>query len=416
MLDYLAKHSYAHAATLTQTAQKALERLETLLTSNLDADTVLDWDRQKSSAKFSEQLQDIPKPQEPALVPIPERPKLTDAKYRARGFLDRIRAFPQRYPTRAELKRLFDKDCEVWHQTRDRLLRENSDTEDQHGREIDQWKARLLEAQEALEQRERAFYETQRRDNARIDKLKPAYNSKDPDAIAEYCRLVLIQSDYADSFPRQCECQYVPENGIVVVNYELPSMECLPTLKEVRFVKAANAFKSYDLSETARNHLYDETLYKVTLRSIHRLYRADALDCLNAVVFNGWVRAIDKGTGRYVTSCILSVQTNKNEFIAVDLAHVDAKECFRRIKGVGSSSLHGMSAIQPIMSISRSDRRFVSSYGVVGSLDDSTNIAAIPWEDFEHLIREPGSRPGTGRPPPDGIDVDYPPFIFLDPF
>jgi restriction system protein len=112
------------------------------------------------------------------------------------------------------------------------------------------------------------------------------------------------------------------------------------------------------------------------------------LDCLDAVVFNGWVRAIDRGTGRYVTSCILSIQTNKNEFMAIDLAHVDAKECFRRLKGVGSSSLHGMSAVQPIMSINRNDRRFVSSYGVAGSLDDSTNIAAMPWEDFEHLIRE----------------------------
>jgi restriction system protein len=34
------------------------------------------------------------------------------------------------------------------------------------------------------------------------------------------------------------------------------------------------------------------------------------------------------------------------------------------------------------------DPRFIASHEVAGHLDDSVNLAAIGWEDFEHLVRE----------------------------
>jgi restriction system protein len=58
------------------------------------------------------------------------------------------------------------------------------------------------------------------------------------------------------------------------------------------------------------------------------------------------------------------------------------------LKGVGSSKLHSLTPIAPILNISREDRRFISSYGVAGELDETCNLAAMDWEDFEHLIRE----------------------------
>jgi restriction system protein len=40
------------------------------------------------------------------------------------------------------------------------------------------------------------------------------------------------------------------------------------------------------------------------------------------------------------------------------------------------------------MQLSKTDKRFVESYSVVGGIDNATNLAAMDWEDFEHLIRE----------------------------
>jgi len=61
---------------------------------------------------------------------------------------------------------------------------------------------------------------------------------------------------------------------------------------------------------------------------------------------------------------------------------------FKNLKGLGSSKLVGITPIQPIIQVNRNDKRFVSSYDVAQSLDEGYNLAAMGWEDFEHLIRE----------------------------
>lgn len=42
----------------------------------------------------------------------------------------------------------------------------------------------------------------------------------------------------------------------------------------------------------------------------------------------------------------------------------------------------------PILQLNKEDPRFIASEDVAASLEESTNIAAIGWEEFEHLIRE----------------------------
>jgi restriction system protein len=78
----------------------------------------------------------------------------------------------------------------------------------------------------------------------------------------------------------------------------------------------------------------------------------------------------------------------KAEFMGIDLSKVDPKTCFKNLKGVASSKLSSLAPVQPILQISRVDRRFVDGYAVANQIDDTTNLAAMDWEDFEHLIRE----------------------------
>jgi len=44
--------------------------------------------------------------------------------------------------------------------------------------------------------------------------------------------------------------------------------------------------------------------------------------------------------------------------------------------------------IAPLQKIDKDDKRFVESYDVAYSLNEGTNLAAMDWKDFEHLIRE----------------------------
>ena len=108
---------------------------------------------------------------------------------------------------------------------------------------------------------------------------------------------------------------------------------------------------------------------------------------INSVVLNGWVISVDKGTGKDVRACIVSIQTSREGFLDIDLRRVDPKACFQTLKGVGSSKLHGLIPIAPIMNISRENRRFIQSHDVASKLDQGVNLAAMDWEEFEHLIR-----------------------------
>jgi restriction system protein len=86
--------------------------------------------------------------------------------------------------------------------------------------------------------------------------------------------------------------------------------------------------------------------------------------------------------------CILSVSANKEDFLSLNLRDVDPKECFKRLKGVSAPELSNITPIAPIMKMNKEDKRFTGSYEVINTVSEETNLAAMHWEDFEHLIRE----------------------------
>jgi restriction system protein len=224
--------------------------------------------------------------------------------------------------------------------------------------------------------------------NAAIDKKKEKYLNGDLSSVMDYCDIVLTNSNYPDYFPKTYEIDYNPENKITIVDYQLPSPNVIPTVTEVKYVQARNEYQEKNLSQVQLNKLYDSVLYQIALRTIHELYEADVINGLQSVVFNGYVTSINPATGQEATSCVFSVQANKEEFEQINLANIDPKACFKKLRGVGSSKLHSLTPIAPILQMDKDDRRFVSSYDVTSELNDNHNLAAMDWEDFEHLIRE----------------------------
>jgi restriction system protein len=203
-----------------------------------------------------------------------------------------------------------------------------------------------------------------------------------------YCKAVLMQSCYPKTFPKKFDISFNVDNEIMVVDYRLPNIGQIPTLKEIKYMKSKDNFKIIFLPQSTQNALYDSLLYQIALRTIYELYAVDQNEFLKSVVFNGWIKTIDQGTGQDANICILSVQANRDEFLAINFEHVNPKECFKKLKGVGSSKLHGMAAIAPIIAINRYDKRFTTSYEVANRINEKTNIAAMDWKDFENLIRE----------------------------
>jgi restriction system protein len=253
-------------------------------------------------------------------------------------------------------------------------------------------KDKLIKKYEQLEldwkKQEMLFYEDQDKHNKKIDKMKTSYLNHDPETVIEYCELVLNNSIYPDTFPKDFDIDYNAETKVLLVEYGLPSPDQLPTLLEVKYIATKKELKEIHLSETQLFKIYDITIYNITLRTLHELFEADQSNSIDAIIFNGWVNASNKATGKIVNNCIVSIQVSKPEFIEIELSNIDPKACFKSLKGIGSSKLSGIIAVQPIAQINRNDRRFVIAQDVAEQLNEGSNLAAMDWQDFEHLIRE----------------------------
>jgi restriction system protein len=267
----------------------------------------------------------------------------------------------------------------------DRLIKSRGERKNQEARALyisdhAAWEKAKQESEIAIEARNAG--------NAAIDKQKADYESLLPTAITGYCNAVLLTSKYPDSFPKEFDLEYIPRTKILAIDYSLPSPDKMPNVKEVKYVKSKNEFHKAQLSETERNRIFDDALYQICLRTLHELFDADSVDALDAIVFNGWVESIDKATGKETKGCVISVQAKKQEFQEINLQHVDAKACFKKLKGVGSSVLHSLTAVAPILQLNREDKRFIPSREVENQIDSGFNLAAMDWEDFEQLVRE----------------------------
>jgi restriction system protein len=273
---------------------------------------------------------------------------------------------------------------EKWEAEKLNVDKKNQENDRRFNGDVENWNTAVNE----WGKRKDAFYLEREEYNAKVDDMEKNYLDKNPDSINEYCDMVLNNSCYPENFPKNYELEYIPATKMLVIEYELPSQDNMPILKEVKYVASRNELKETYIAETQRTKMYDDAIYKITLRSIHEIFEADVANAIDAVSFNGWVNAINKATGKEENNCILSIQVKKDEFVAIDLRNVDPKTCFKSLKGIASSKLSSLTPIQPVLQISKTDKRFVESYDVVQSIDNATNLAAMDWEDFEHMIRE----------------------------
>ncbi len=117
-------------------------------------------------------------------------------------------------------------------------------------------------------------------------------------------------------------------------------------------------------------------------------YHSDYCRHIQEAVFNGRVRGLDPKTGKEFEACILSCQASREQFEGLDLARVSAQECVRGLRGLFIGSLAELTPIRPIMALNRDDDRFVEGREILEGMDPRQNLAAMDWEDFEHLVRE----------------------------
>lgn len=366
----------------TEEAINELNILDNLLNYTLSIDDKVNWNDLKRKDKFTKK-----KPLEPnrgAFKELPHKPSKM-----ATEFVPTFTLFEKIFKNKKKLKiqeyeNKYLKAVNDWEKDKHFICEYNEKIEKQFQIDLLLWKNGVNEFNKEKDN----FINKQEEYNLKIDRFKNEYLENNQESIVQYCEIVLNNSEYPDYFPRNFEIEYNQDNKILIVDYELPYIEKITKIKEVKYISSRKELKEYYLTDAQINKNYDDILYKISLRTVHELFEADIINALDAISFNGWVNSINKATGKEENNFILSIQVTKIAFDKIDLSNIDPKACFRNLKGVSSSKLSSLTPIRPILQINKNDKRFVDGYDVADSLGEETNLAAMNWEDFEHLIRE----------------------------
>jgi len=365
---------------------KGVDTLKDFLSPAGEMDVSVDWEESKRTSKQEHKLPD--RPDEPELKAIPREPGRDDARFDPNyGILDYLLPYRKRQK-REEMEERFERLHSEWEEEKRQIEAENERLRAEHRKRLKEWKS---EKQDVKEKRREAV--------EAVEKLRKNYRAGNREAVEEIVTEILSGIPYPspvafrklkDVFDGEIEATYKPEAGVLIVDRSIPPPEEIPRRKKIKYVKSRDTFKGKDLSKRDFNQLYESIPYQIALRTAYEVFSLDVDEggVIETVVVNGWVTSVNPATGHEETVCTLSLQASRDEIMGLNLSQVDPKAAFKNLKGVSASKLRDKSPITPLVQADREDSRFTEGRDVGEDMDEGENIAAMDWEDFEHLIRE----------------------------
>jgi restriction system protein len=226
-----------------------------------------------------------------------------------------------------------------------------------------------------------------RAQDAKIDVFEADYRRGDLDAVVSYCSMVLEASVYPEGFPQKFRFAYVPESRQAVVEYELPTVGVVPTVRAYKYVKTSDAISESARPQSQVRALYASVVAQVAIRTLHELLQSDKAGHIDTLVFNGIVDTTDPGSGRQIRPCLVTVRTTRDSFAELDLAHVEPLACLKHLSAGVSKSPAELLPVRPVLEFSMVDPRFVAESDALSQLDQRPNLMDLSFIEFEALIQ-----------------------------
>lgn len=223
------------------------------------------------------------------------------------------------------------------------------------------------------------FFQNQLHKKNELEKILSKY-SDSFNGIENYIKYLLEDSLYPFIFPKKVLCQYDEKSKTIIVDYTLPNKDSIPseTISKTK--------KWVELSISKQKKLYDDIIYAIVIRSLAEICHYDEKNYIEHICFNGKINDRSPLTGQMEEKYILSVNVSREQIKSINLEFIDPKECFKHLKGVSASKLYEHTEIRPIITPTFTDKRIVKAREV--ATVQSTNLAEMDWEEFEHLVRQ----------------------------
>ena len=129
--------------------------------------------------------------------------------------------------------------------------------------------------------------------NAGIDQFRRDCRAGDPEAVAEFCTLVLDSSVYPEGFPHQTRTVYRPDPREAVIEWELPPQSVIPLDRDYRYVATRDAIDALPRVEKEIKECYRTVIAQAALRTIHEILISTSGSVIDLVTFYGKVTTTD---------------------------------------------------------------------------------------------------------------------------
>jgi restriction system protein len=106
------------------------------------------------------------------------------------------------------------------------------------------------------------------------------------------------------------------------------------------------------------------------------------------------VESVDRGTGRDVKTCVVTLRTTRDHFLQIDLRRVEPAACLKALNASVSKSPTELAPVRPVLEFSMVDKRFIEEVDVLSGLDQRINLMDLSPSEFEHLLSNLFSKMG----------------------
>jgi len=202
----------------------------------------------------------------------------------------------------------------------------------------------------------------------RSPQAEEAFNAGGPQALAEAVQRALATSVYPDGLDGSCAAQYVPESGELWVEYELPRQQVVPAVTGYRYVKTRDLIVPEPRKDSDTKKLYEKLIARVALRTLAEAFDAAPVTLVGGIVFNGYVSARDRATGKPVRPLLISVHATRDGFaeIVLDEPELDPVACLRGyLNAVISPHPYDLEPVRPVLAFDMSRYKFVPEMSVL---------------------------------------------------
>ena len=224
-----------------------------------------------------------------------------------------------------------------------------------------------------------------RKETALCERLANASEERDPKAIRFLMQITLRRHPLPAALALESDFAIDAQSRIGLCTVEIPDMARLAIVK-----KRGRAWSSdwTSVSATEKKRLSREIPRALCVRAAYLVAMADPKNNFDTVAVNAHQKWFDPATGTPKEGIVASLQATKIDLCDLNPGYLDVDACFKHLAGIATPDMMNASPVRPIFELNKDDQRIVANKDVAANLDRETNLASMPWDDFEHLVRQ----------------------------